>query len=152
LSSKRFKSKSHVKGNDFCYLFIHADLAPYELVWRISQDSGIHFKCDERLFEVHQAEQTSEHVLYYFEGDEFHPRVWFLLNKGQGGSIFNHKPLPDYVLIWEKLEDFCYEDFWNPLFKKQGMSQMTYLYPDEKTQKIVWCFDLPYLIPKENHV
>jgi hypothetical protein len=141
-----------MRGNDFCYLFVHCDLPPYELVWQISEASGVTFKCEERLFEVRDGIAQSGHVLYYYHGEGTLSKAWMLINRGtlsEGDHrlLFAVKPLPDYILIWEKSEEICYEDFWIPLFKQKGMSQMAYLYPDEKTTKITWCFDLPNLLP-----
>jgi len=150
LSAKRYKSKTILHGNDFIYVAVHCNLLPYELVWQIARESAIQFVCEPNPFINKQLNDSSSHVLYFYEGNETIPRTWLLQNQGTSGVLTSSKPIVDYWIVWENDEEIEVTDFWIYMLKDKGLAQMAYLYPLERSTKITWGFDLPYLIPKNN--
>ena len=150
LSAKRYKSKTILHGNDFIYVAIHCNLLPYELVWQISRMTSIQFVCEPTHFTFSKTIPPSQHILYYFSGHDNIPRTWLLQNQGTDSILTASKPQVDYWLVWENDEEIKVTDFWISLLKEKGLAQMAYLYPQERSHKITWAFDLPYLIPNNN--
>jgi hypothetical protein len=149
LSAKRYKSKTILQGNDFIYVAIHCNLLPYELVWQISRVSSLQFVCEPKPFVFSQTNPPSKHILYYYAGMETIPRTWLVQNQGTAHVLTTSKPQVDYWLVWENDDEININDFWISLLKDKGLAQMAYLYPQERSHKITWGFDLPHLIP--NH-
>ena len=146
LSAKRYKSKTTMYGNDFNYVAIHCPMPPYELVWHIFREAHIQFQCEPNLFLPKHNQDQSQHILYFFKGNQSLPRTWLLQNQGSQGVLIQSKPLPDYCMVWENNTEFSPTDFWISLLKDKGLVQMAYLYPQERSTKITWCFDLPQLL------
>ena len=150
LSAKRYKSKTTLQGNDFNYVAVHCNLAPYELVWEIAREANIQFVCEPMPFVYNQHTAPSQHVLYFYSGDEHLPKTWLIQNHGSTGVLTISKPPVDYWMVWEGDIEYDLGDFWISLLKDKGLAQMAYLYPQEQSNKIIWGFDLPYLIPNNN--
>ncbi len=152
MSTKRHKSKSTMLGDQFSYLALHCNFAPFELAWQIAQQTSIQFKCEKQPFKNQGVQPHSEHILYFFQGNQQVPRTWLLQNQGTESVLTVSKPPVDFWMVWENEEDLPGGDFWIYTLKDKGLVQMAYLYPLNRSSKITWCFDLPNLIPNNPNV
>lgn len=124
--------------SSYCVAAIHGTIEHHSLAWNLDKSCNTNFWLSDLPFETELKKQVSIHTCYTYSDPEIELKAWLLLNSGSGGTLFNSKPKPDFLLVLQADGGEQILNEWTELLHHEKAVTLTIVLPTEEIAQLKW--------------